>query len=256
MTATGADIPPQVYIGSEKVMGFLADHGRERVHSLTAARVLAMGMLAGAFITTGAFLSILLSTGVASEGPARLLQGLGFSAGFFFVILSGAVLFTEANVVLPAVVLSRRDRWRPVLRFWALAWVGNLAGAALTGQLIALASHPSPATVDLLSRMVATKTATTGQGPGAWAALVVSGFLANWLVGMAAFFATMGRTLIGKYIPILHPAGRHRLRRGRVPAQSGQYGLLLAASGHRRRRRSRVPAGLESPAARSPSRHS
>lgn len=202
MTTTGADIPPQVYIGSEKVMGFLADHGRERLRRLTSLRVLALGMLAGAFITTGGFLSVLLSTGVASEGPARLLQGLGFSAGFFFVILSGAVLFTEANVVLPAVVLGRRDRWRSVLRFWALAWVGNLVGATVTGQLIALATHPSPATVDLLSRLVTAKTSTAGQGPGAWAALVVSGFLANWLVGMAAFFATMGRTLIGKYVPV------------------------------------------------------
>lgn len=26
--------------------------------------------------------------------------------------------------------------------------------------------------------------------------------LANWLVGMAAFFAVMGRTIIGKYIPV------------------------------------------------------
>ncbi|MCA1783259.1 MAG: formate/nitrite transporter family protein [Intrasporangiaceae bacterium] len=202
MTATEADIPPQVYIGSEQVMGFLADHGHERLRRLTAMRVLALGVLAGAFITTGAFLSVLLSTGVASEGPARLLQGLGFSAGFFFVILSGAVLFTEANVVLPAVVLGRRDRWRSVLRFWALAWVGNLVGATVTGQLIALASHPSQDTIDLLSQVVAGKTATTGEGLGAWMALVVSGFLANWLVGMAAFFATMGRTLFGKYIPV------------------------------------------------------
>ncbi|WP_291383519.1 formate/nitrite transporter family protein [Demequina sp.] len=32
---------------------------------------------------------------------------------------------------------------------------------------------------------------------------MVSGVLARWLVGMAAFFATMGRTIIGKYIPVL-----------------------------------------------------
>ncbi len=202
MTATDDAIPPPVYIGSEKVMGFLADHGKERLARLTGPRVLALGMLAGAFITTGAFLSVLLSTGVRSEGPAHLLQGLGFSAGFFFVILSGAVLFTEANVALPAVVLGRRSRWRSVLRFWALAWLGNLIGAAVTGQLIAAASHPGPASVDLLSRIVAAKTSATGDGWGAWLALVVSGFLANWLVGMAAFFATMGRTLIGKYVPV------------------------------------------------------
>ena len=36
-----------------------------------------------------------------------------------------------------------------------------------------------------------------------WFRVVLSGVLANWLVGMAAFFATMGRTIIGKYIPVL-----------------------------------------------------
>ena len=56
----------------------------------------------------GALLSVLLGAGVEATGPQRLLEGLGFSAGFF-VILSGAVLFTEANVTLPA-ALVRRDR--------------------------------------------------------------------------------------------------------------------------------------------------
>ena len=32
---------------------------------------------------------------------------------------------------------------------------------------------------------------------------VLSGALGNWLVGMAAFLAVMGRTIIGKYIPVL-----------------------------------------------------
>lgn len=32
--------------------------------------------------------------------------------------------------------------------------------------------------------------------------MLLSGVLANWLVGMAAFFAAMGRTVIGKYIPV------------------------------------------------------
>ena len=42
----------------------------------------------------------------------------------------------------------------------------------------------------------------TGGGEGFLKA-VLSGVLGNWLVGMAAFLSTMGRTIIGKYIPIL-----------------------------------------------------
>ena len=36
----------------------------------------------------------------------------------------------------------------------------------------------------------------------AWFQAMLSGTVANWLVGMAAFFAMMGRTIIGNYIPI------------------------------------------------------
>ena len=31
---------------------------------------------------------------------------------------------------------------------------------------------------------------------------IVSGMLGNWLVGMAAFLAIMGRTVIGKFLPV------------------------------------------------------
>lgn len=183
-------------------MGVLAEHGRTRLQRLDAWRILALAVLAGAFITAGALFSVLLAAGATSEGATRLLEGLGFSSGFFFVILSGAVLFTEANVVLPAVLIGRRRQVGRVMRFWALAWIGNLVGALLTATLIAVAVDISPATQTLLDDVVATKTAAAGHGPAAWAAVVVSGFLANWLVGMAAFFATMGRTIIGKYVPI------------------------------------------------------
>jgi formate/nitrite transporter FocA (FNT family) len=67
--------------------------------------------------------------------------------------------------------------------------------------------HPAqhyPANVtDLLGQVVARKMAyrSTG-GVGAWWQIVLSGVLANWMVGMAAFFSVMGRSIIGKYVPV------------------------------------------------------
>jgi len=40
-------------------------------------------------------------------------------------------------------------------------------------------------------------------GPGGWIRAVLSDALGNWLVGMAAFLAVMGRTIIGKYVPVV-----------------------------------------------------
>lgn len=183
-------------------MRVLAEHGKERIEKLNAVRVLALGLLGGSFITTGALLAMLLGAGARTEGSLRLLEGFGFSVGFFFVILSGAVLFTETNVVIPAVLLRNREPVFRVLRFWVLALTGNALGALLIGQAIAFAIELSPATQELLSETVATKTVAVGAGGVAWWSVFVSGILANWLVGMAAFFATMGRTIIGKYVPV------------------------------------------------------
>ncbi len=99
--------PPEQYLRAEYVVREMAEAGAARVDSLSTARILVLAAMGGGFVTVGALLSVLLAAAVSTPGPARLLEGLGFSAGFYFVILSGAVLFTEANVVLPATLLER-----------------------------------------------------------------------------------------------------------------------------------------------------
>lgn len=199
-------VPPAQYVGAEYVLDAMGRSGIRRIRSLSAVQILVLGAIAGGFITVGALFSVLLGAGVDSPGPQRLLEGVGFSAGFFFVILSEAALFTEANVALPATLL-RRDIDAPgrrVLRFWALAWVGNLAGAFITGWLIHLAQvYPQDVTQLLGERVERKMSYRADGGLDAWGELILSGVLANWLVGMAAFFAVMGRTLFGKYIPVV-----------------------------------------------------
>jgi formate transporter len=197
--------PPAQYVSAEYVLDTMGRAGVRRIRDLSAVQILVLGAIGGGFITVGALFSLLLGAGVHSPGPQRLLEGLGFSAGFFFVILSEAVLFTEANVALPATLLRRSCEApaRRVARFWALAWIGNLAGAAVTGLAIHAAQRYTPDVNNLLRELVARKMSYRAQGGAeGWFRLILSGMLANWLVGMAAFFAVMGRTLFGKYIPV------------------------------------------------------
>lgn len=197
--------PGAQYLSAEYVIGELGAHGARRLRTLSTPKVLVLGVLGGAFITIGALFSALLATGTDNPGVERLLEGLGFSAGFFFVILSGAALFTEANVVMPATALRNEPGITAarIARFWGLALVGNFIGALLVGYALHLGQH-YPADVNaLLDEIVARKLAYREiGGVGAWFQVLLSGVLANWLVGMAAFFATMGRTVIGKYIPV------------------------------------------------------
>lgn len=205
------DLPTNQYIAPEDVLIEMAEAGAERACSLRPGQVLILSMIAGGFITIGALFSTLIATGTENEGAKRLLEGFGFSVGFFLVVLSGALLFTEVNVELPATLLGkRRDRLglpplrTAVLKLWLLAAIGNMLGAFVLGQVIASVSNYGAGYDELLGEVVSTKMRfrEIGGAEGFFEA-VLSGIVANWLVGMAAFLATMGRTIIGKYIPVV-----------------------------------------------------
>lgn len=182
----------------------MAEFGVHRIRTLTVARTLVLSALAGALIAAGALFSILLGAGIETEGVKRLVEGLGFSVGFFFVVLTEAALFTEANVVLPATVLDTHRASRRLVRFWTLAWAGNLAGTVAIGWIIAVAQSYPPEVVGALEEAVELKLEYRARGGlGGWFEALLSGVLANWLVGMAAFFAMMGQTILGKFVPVM-----------------------------------------------------
>jgi len=55
---------------------------------------------------------------------------------------------------------------------------------------------------------------------------------ANWLVGMAAFFATMGRTIIGKFVPVALAVSLFvtiGVQHG--PANMGHFSLIMLGGG-------------------------
>jgi formate transporter len=164
-----------------------------------------MATYAGALIALGALFSVLLSAGVDTQGPRRLLEGLGFSAGFFFVIQSQSALFTEIHVVMPVTLLhfSKRALIAKAMQFWILAFIGNLVGALAIGYLVVKVQSYPPEMTSRVAEIVSIKMAHREIGGiNGWAQAILSGMLAIWLVGLAAFFATMGRTIIDKFVPL------------------------------------------------------
>lgn len=204
------DLPVSQHLAPDVVLVEMAEMGAKRALSLSSGQVLILSTMAGAFVTVGALFSTLIASGAENEGVKRLLEGFGFSVGFFLVVLSGALLFTEVNVELPATLLNRARSGGgtsalgpAVMRLWLLAAVGNLLGAFLIGLVINYTQSYGDGYEELLGEFVATKMRYREVG-GAEGFLqaIVSGILGNWLVGMAAFLATMGRTIIGKSIPV------------------------------------------------------
>ncbi|MEM1429122.1 MAG: formate/nitrite transporter family protein [Pseudomonadota bacterium] len=202
---------------------------------LSPLQTFVLACLGGVFVTFGALFSLLLSSGVGASGPQLLLQGLGFSTGFFMIVLSRAALFTEANVILPAAFLQ--SSWSEIsasaFRFWAIAWMGNLAGALFAGHVIAFAQVYPDYVYEGLAAVVSKKMAYMEEGTGAaWMRIVVSGMIGNALIGMAAFFATMGNTIFGKFVPIFLVVSLFvAANLQHSPANMGYFALSMATGG-------------------------
>lgn len=109
---------------------------------LDPVKLVALAVLAGAFIAFGAIFSTVVSTG-ADElpwGVGRLLAGLVFSLGLILVVIGGAELFTGNNLMVMAWA-SRHISTGSLLRAWALVYAGNLVGAVSTAALVVLSGH-------------------------------------------------------------------------------------------------------------------
>lgn len=200
--------------------------------NLEHAKVMVLALTGGGFVTMGALFSILLSAGVETTGLKLLLQGLGFSTGFYMIILSRAVLFTEANVLVPASMLqkSSKEIWIRAFQFWCLAWLGNMLGAYIVGTALMYAHHYPESVHSGLVEIIGKKMAYMNEGgASSWFKIVLSGMFGNGLIGMAAFFAIMANTLTSKYVPIflvvsLFVAGNMQ----HSPANMGYFSLIMA----------------------------
>ncbi|MDC0886204.1 formate/nitrite transporter family protein [Altererythrobacter sp.] len=228
---SGAENPLPQYIQPEDVLRTMADHAQNAMVERRWWQNLILAFMGGMLIGAGALFSVLLAGGVEAAGPKILLTGLGFSTGFFFVILTHSVLFTEANVFVPARFLAggNANRWKLVGAFWLIAALGNLFGAWIFGNLVHIAGPLSAEGMAELTHLTDKKLAFAETGTvAAWLRALLSGILANWLVGMAAFFAMMGRTIIGKFVPVflavtLFVAANFQ----HSPANAGYFGLLM-----------------------------
>lgn len=188
----------------EVVLGFV-DHAEEFLVA-GPLKQFVLAFAAGSFITFGAILSVVLTVGVEPAGLSRLLLGLGFSAGFVLVILSGSALFTEVNVLLPELFLNGpREKLRRGWRFWVITYVGNASGALFVAIMVSGAHVLGEPQELRLFEILNEKLELRHLGVEGWFAVTLSGVLGNWLVGMAAFMATAARTVAGKILGIVPP---------------------------------------------------
>jgi formate transporter len=169
-----------------------------------AWRLLALSVLAGAFIAFGAMLATLTlagSDGAVPFGIARLVAGVAFSLGLILVVVGGAELFT-GDMLMVVAWASRRLSSPAMLRAWAIIYLGNLIGALGTALLVFLSGHH-----EVGKGAVATVALSAASAKAVLPLFeaFVRGILANVLICMAVWAALGGRTVADKVLVIVLP---------------------------------------------------
>src|SRR6266496_4616770 len=189
-------LPAEMAVRAERV-------GVEKTR-LDTASLIALAVLAGAFVAFGSIFSIVVTAGaegVVPYGVTRLLGGIVFSLGLILVIVGGAELFTGNNLMVMACA-SGRVRVGEVLRAWGLVYVGNFVGAIGIALLVFLAAgyaHGGGA--------VGMTALTSADSKASLSALqaFIHGVLANVLVCLATWLCYSARTTTDQILAIVFP---------------------------------------------------
>jgi len=164
----------------------------------------ALGVLAGAFISLGAIFSNTVTAGPTSAfpfGAVRLLGGLVFCLGLILVVVAGAELFTGNNLIVMAWANGRVST-RHILRNWGLVYLGNFIGSIATSILMFFTRHYQFGSGFIGLNML--NSANTKCELGFIQAIAL-GIACNALVCLAVWLCYSARTTTDKILSIIFP---------------------------------------------------
>jgi formate transporter len=166
--------------------------------------LLALAVLAGAFIAFGSLFSVVVTAGadgILPYGVVRLLAGVVFSLGLILVIVGGAELFTGNNLMVMACASGRVGAGE-VLRAWGLVYIGNFIGGAGIALLVFLAAGYSHG-----GGVVGATALAGADAKAAFSGLqaLIHGVLGNILVCLATWLCYSARTTTDKIVAIVAP---------------------------------------------------
>jgi len=165
------------------------------------ATMLALGVLAGAFIALGAVFATVAMASPLPYAVNRLLGGLTFCLGLILVVVGGAELFTGNNLIAMAWA-NKKVSTAKLLRSWVIVYIGNFIGAAATAAIVFLGKQYTfgAGAVGKTALAIAQTKCSLG-----FVQAVALGILCNALVCMAIWLCYSAHTTTDKILSIIFP---------------------------------------------------
>ena len=169
---------------------------------IEAIATMMLATMAGAFIALGAVFASSIGAGTElGTGPTRLFMGLGFSVGLFFVVVTGAELFTGNSLMITS-LLTRQIGIGEVARNWTLVYFGNLFGSLMIVLMVFYSRWWEQADLSFAALSVTVANAKVNLD---FLTAFLRGVLANILVCLAVWMAAAGRTTTDKLLGVMLP---------------------------------------------------
>lgn len=167
-------------------------------------RMLALAILAGAFIALGAIFATTVTTGATGAVPfgiSKLLGGLVFCLGLILVVGAGAELFTGNNLIVMAWA-SGKVTTGALLRNWGIVYAGNFIGSIVTALLIFFSKQYT-----FGGGAIGQNALNIAQGKLGYdfVQAVMLGILCNALVCLAVWLAIGARSATDKILAVIFP---------------------------------------------------
>lgn len=174
-----------------------------RLAKISRFTLLLLAFFGGGLMTVGAYFGLMLSGAVDVAPMQNLALGFGVSVGLFLVVSSNSILFTEANVFVPANLYtgSLGQSFSRLGLFWIFALIGNFLGAVAISWLIAHAHGFSSSATVFLKEIAQSRLQHKANGEAfGFLNLVVSGVMANWVIGFSVMYSIFNRAAMGKIL--------------------------------------------------------
>ncbi len=177
-------------------------------------KTLLSAFLAGAYISFGALVAIVVSSGLDPEiwgTLPTLFTGIAFTLGLVLVLLAGSSLLTGNMLLVPISAMGGRVPLRDVARNLGLVLIGNVVGALLVAFFLATetgvigtATSPEGSQALMTYERLAGIAEQKGLDESAYQ-IFLRAVGANWLVCLAVWISLGAEQVSGKILAMFFP---------------------------------------------------
>lgn len=172
--------------------------------SMPFGRLIALALLAGAYIAFGAEFCTVAGTGTVETlgfGASKFLGGAAFSLGLMLVVVCGGELFT-GNCLMVTALSEKKITVGGMLYNWVTVYFSNFAGALIFALIVCYGGTWMQANNGLGINAL---NIAAGKCSLTFTEALLRGIGCNWLVCLGVWMGLAGRDIAGKVFGIFFP---------------------------------------------------